>query len=124
LKGKMKQINYFYFLFLLALMLVSCSRQEPIPKQIIVKDTFANILADMHVFEAANALGHLDSSLTGYNAISYQLGIYKKYHITKGQFDSSYAFYSERPDLFTEVYEKVMSNLSQRQALLSKKSSK
>jgi len=48
--------------------------------------------------------------------ISASIDVLKKHQVTKPQYDSSFVFYTQHPKLLSDVYEKVLNELSKLQA--------
>ena len=119
----MKQTYLSNTFFLIALLLLfSCSSQEPtgIPANILSKEKMAVLLTDVHILEASMNL-NLSNEIRSVNENREEtmLAVLKKNEITREQYDESFQFYSEHPDLFGEVYKLILSNLSELQAKIA-----
>lgn len=107
------------FSLIILLLLFSCSSQEPtsIPANILSKEKMAKLLTDVHILEASMNL-NLSNEIRSVNENREEtmLAVLKKDEVTREQYDESFQFYSEHPELFGEVYKLVLSNLSELQA--------
>jgi hypothetical protein len=116
-----------FFLALLPLVYIfSCTTNsdainDKIPENVIDSVTFAKVLADMHVADAAAKFQVLPDNRVLTAKYGENLGVLKNYKIDKAKFDSSMVYYSAHPDLLDRVYSKVLEILSEKQALLNAK---
>lgn len=114
-----------FFLALLPLVYIfSCTTNsdainEKMPENVIDSVTFAKVLADMHLVDAAAKFQALPDNRVLSTKYAENLGVLKNYNIDKAKFDSSMVYYSARPDLYDRVYSKVLEILSEKQALLN-----
>lgn len=84
-------------------------------------DTMSRIMADTYIVDAVGqARGDLykDSPDNTYMTESYH-AVLSRYGIDKQLYDSAQQWYSTHPELYTEVYEKVVNILSQREAVFT-----
>ncbi len=113
---KMKKL----LLFFLCIWFVSCSDDKAtmIPEGVLAKEKMALVMTDMHLLEASmnlnisNAIADNKSSDMEKRAMN----VLKKNGITKQQFETSFAFYTSKPELLSEVYKEVVVELSKLQA--------
>ncbi|MBL0342189.1 MAG: DUF4296 domain-containing protein [Bacteroidetes bacterium] len=94
----------------------SCkSDKVVIPSGIIAEDTMIIVLADVHLAEAKLLLigKYLNDENLKSSYIQHALSRSK---IDTARFNKSFAFYSSKPELFSVMYEKVMAEISKRQA--------
>jgi hypothetical protein len=103
------------FIFLTCF-LFSCSDSDiiKIPDHILPAEKMAEVFEDLHLLEAIMNIhvGTPDKIKPG----SAVINIYNKHQITKEQFEESYKFYTENPELLAEIYQLVLNNLSKLQA--------
>lgn len=98
-------------------MISSCSREK---KDIIPERKMAPILVDIHIADEIVTSRHsLDPDIVYDSAKTYGW-IFKKYGITKAVFDSSMAYYSDRPDALNKIYNRVIASISKMEAELAK----
>jgi hypothetical protein len=106
--------KYLLLIFLLPL-LFSCSDPDVIvvPDSVLPKEKMADVMVDIHLLEATLNIhaGGNDKDL-----VPAKINIYEKHQISKTQFEESYKFYTENPELLAEIYQKVLDNLSKLQA--------
>jgi hypothetical protein len=117
--GKLSQILICSFLLLL---LVSCSPgKEPtentVPAEIIQPDSMVNILTEIHIAEAILREVKADSKHKEKKAEVYFAEIFEKHKVTRDQYEKSIEFYQQRLDIYKDIYEEVITLLSQKQSL-------
>ena len=97
--------------FLFAFLACSSESKE-IPDSVLSKEKMATVLVDIHLIEAALNLN------AGKEDVERKLtvDIYRKHHITKEKYAASYVYYTENPELLTEIYDTVLKELSKLQA--------
>jgi hypothetical protein len=89
--------------FLFSICLLSCKNEGKAP---LSADTFADILTDMHIAEAA-AEGEF--TMTKDSLLKTYYGqILKKHNVSSVDFDSTMAVYSRQPAAFDSVYSQVL----------------
>ena len=108
-------MNRFSSLLLTAycLLVFSCGQKDKsvvIPATILPKAKMARVIADVHLAEAKENLHSLPDS-TKMKPIDFQK-IFEKDTISKQQYEESLTFYIDHPELFNEVYEEVVNELS------------
>jgi hypothetical protein len=81
------------------------------PKGVLNESKMANVLTEMHKTDATmNEKGLTYGRY--YEKAPYYSFILKKYNITQAQFDSSLVWYSKNPRVFSNIYDKVLVNLT------------
>ncbi|MDP4239085.1 MAG: DUF4296 domain-containing protein [Bacteroidota bacterium] len=103
-----KFFSHLIFLLGCMLLLSSCNGR---PDGVLSQRKMANVLTEMHKTDATMN----ESGLTGshYNTKApYYKYIFKKYGITQAQFDSSLVWYTKNPREFSDIYDKVLANLT------------
>src|SRR5579863_7648451 len=102
--------------------LASChSNNSPhVPSGIIQPDSMVQVLTDVHIFQATLQLGYLQNDSATEVAKTFNT-LLKKHHLTEEQYNKSVKYYSYHPALLDDIYEKVLSNLSQQKAELQGK---
>lgn len=109
----------------ICLFFAACSGEKTvsIPDTVLSKEKMADVMVDIHLMEASMNITGVNPSridLAGGN-VSLNIDILKKHNLTKKQFDESFNFYSNNPELLSEVYQQVLNNLSKLQAEVSNK---
>jgi DNA-binding transcriptional ArsR family regulator len=117
-------IKKFSFLFI-CLLVVACSDKPTIsiPDNVLSKEKMAAVMLDVHLLEASMSMTGINRNnidLAG-SSVSLDLDVLKKNNITKKQFDESFNFYSNNPQLLSEVYQMVLNDLSKMQAEVTNK---
>jgi hypothetical protein len=110
------------FLFLFFVLIFSaCTDTDviPIPDSVLPEEKMAEIFVDLNLLEATlNIHAGNINSLAG-NSSKLKVNFYSKHQVSKEQFDESYKFYTENPELLVEIYTLVLNNLSRMQAQVS-----
>ena len=108
-----------FSIFLLGL-LFSCTSIEnsevDVPANILSEEKMAKVMADVHLLEAALNIGSYSKDNLILNNVNPTSDILKKNGVTKAQFDESFQFYTEYPQLLVKVYQLVLNDLSKMQA--------
>ncbi len=86
---------------LLFSLLFACS-PEPSASH-LKKETFSKVLAEMMTLQYLK-IDKKEKAVLARN-------ILKKYHITRAQFDSTKAFYAQKPEFWVDVYKRVKEQL-------------
>jgi len=90
------------------LLLSSCDGR---PKGVLSLNDMTDVLTEMHKTDASlNERGLAYGHYT--DKAPYYKFIFKKYGISKAQFDSSLVWYSKNPRIFGNMYDKVLINLT------------
>ena len=104
-------------LSLTLLVLSSCSGKK---EYIISERKMAPVLVDIHIADEISTSGYsLDPDIVLDSAKTYGW-VFRKHGITKAEFDSSMAYYSEKPDVLNKIYNRVMASISKMDAELAK----
>jgi hypothetical protein len=96
-------------LLLMAILAVSCNHRRY--GEVIPPKKFVNLLVDIHLADGiavenmSKAKGALLDSASLYGSV------FNKYGVTRTIFDSTMSYYSEHPDDFQKVYNKVTAKL-------------
>jgi len=101
----------FIFLTAIILLLSACDRR---PGGVLNQNDMTSVLTEMHKTDAAMMERGLAYSRYSDKAPYYKF-IFKKYGISKAQFDSSLVWYTKNPRVFGNIYVKVLANLTKLQ---------
>ena len=105
------------FVMLILSVNFSCNKKHTKkPDDIIDKQNMIAIMVDMNVFEAAMRVNHPQTTQDSLNVKQYYNEIFRKFKITKPQFEKSLEYYSKQPDKFGEIYDEVITRLSRMQS--------
>ena len=114
MKNKFRK-SRFLFVSLLAL-IVSCSPKEvPPPNGTIPPDSMIKVLADVHLAESRLLLNGKYAGVDSLKA-TYIQHVLIQIGTDTGRFNKSFAYYASKPEQFSEMYDKVMAEISKRQA--------
>lgn len=114
----MNRLFLLYFLSGLIALLCSCSdnQEVKIPSTVLPKEKMVQVLADIHLLEAAASLNLLPNDEGALkNDPNYQQ-IYSAQGTTREQYMESFDFYSQHSELMMQIYNEVLTELSKRQA--------
>lgn len=105
----------FVFLFFF-----SCSKkEEKIPAGIISKEKMVQLLVDYHLAEAQTQF-HSTTDDAKTLKQSYYKFIFAKHKTDYNKLKKSFDFYSSHPEIFSKIYDDVITELSKKQAEASK----
>ena len=104
-----------FVLILIVVFVVGCSKDPSIPSGYPNKNEMALLLADIYQLEG---LINNPQTMEGRNnASSYYKFVLDKHHITQAKFDEGVKWYTSNPEFYLSVYDKVISILSEREAV-------
>lgn len=110
-------------IYLFISILMACGSPETgVPKQYIQFDTMVQIIADMQVVEAKANLARAGRMIADDKAAiktDYEQ-VFFNYNTNNQRFDSSYAYYAQKPELLDKVFEKAIEELGRRNAAVMK----
>ncbi len=111
-------LSNLFKLSLISLLFFSCrpkeENAEP-PANILTEEQFTNVLVDSYLSEGASGINV--KNVTGEKFDSaYVFNPLKDNNVDKPKFDSSLLFYTKHPEIMKRVYEKVLEQLSRKQA--------
>ena len=108
-------------LFPLIILLFSCSENkiQLNSSDIIERTSFVRILEEVHLIEAEYQLTKINiKEKSGNKLIDDYTELYSEYKITKSEFENTMNYYSHHSEDLEGIYEKVLSNLQERQSNL------
>ncbi len=112
------------FVFI-CLVFVACSGEKAvvIPDSVLSKEKMAEVMLDIHLMEASMNISGVNPNtidLAG-SKVPLNIDVLKKHNLTKKQYDESFSFYSNHPELLSQVYQQILNDLSKLQAEVSNK---
>jgi hypothetical protein len=105
---------FFGVLWVTLLLLVSCQQDRP-HRDVLEKEELVPLLMDLHMVYAIQSSVEYREIALEVDSVDNYTYIFEKHGVTKAVFDSSIAWYSRHPGLFTEIYDEVVMNLTQLQ---------
>ena len=93
------------------LALAACKHNRP-GKDIIPPEEIVPVLVDMHLVYAVQSAPEYRTIYRQADSVDVYGYIFEKHGIDRVRFDSSIAWYSRHPKLFTEVYDQVVMQLT------------
>jgi len=102
------------FLFLGILFMISCSG-DPMNASIknkIERETFVNILVDIHIMDAISNESMYYRKFPSQDSVDLYSAIFQKYDVSKAEFDSTVVAYTRQPGLYKAVYDDVLLKLN------------
>ncbi len=109
-------------IFIAALLLfVSCVPESPEPPAgTIPKDTMIALLAEVHIAESRILLSG-EAVNNPQVKSAYIQNALAKFNVDTTRFNQSFSYYTSQPDEFEQMYQKVMEEISKRQASSAEK---
>jgi len=113
----------FILFVLLALLLSGCYKVNKLevkrPANLIPKEKMIDILTDMEIIQGAAVINR--DRYLGYKNLqkSYYQVLYSHYHVTESQIRASMDYYNNQGTEMANIYDKVMSKLTEKQAILT-----
>lgn len=98
-------------LILLVLLFSGCESWKE-RNQVIDKETFANILTDIHMADATLAIAGLQVKSDSAAITNYYNDVLVKYQVTQKKIEDSFKYYATKPRQFEKIYEQVSENLA------------
>jgi hypothetical protein len=93
----------------------ACKKPEvKIPEGVLKKEQMVPILADVHIAQAV-AVMNSASDTTRYSLPKLMKYILDIHHTSQAQYDSSIAFYTKHPEIMSQIYDSVITELSKKQ---------
>ncbi len=99
---------------LVALALLACSREKTgvSGKGIIPRSKFVNILVDIHMMDAITNSPEFYRKFDPKDSVDVHTEIFKKYDVTRAEFDSTFVAYTRHPEAYIKVYDDVILKLN------------
>ncbi len=107
--------NHIILIFALIFVISGCD-EPPVerPENLISRDKMIDMLADIHLAEAAfNSLRSRDSLLENSTSGDFYYSILEKYGVADTVFEKSFVFYASQPRDFEKMYRQSMNQLSE-----------
>jgi len=114
---------YKYIVFVTVLLLTACINDEVVvPEELLQEDRMVEVLTDVQLLESAYQKGMIKTdSISGNAKVMQHYAVVFRFHKTNEKhFRESYDFYKNHPELLVEIYDKVLNELSKKQAELKK----
>lgn len=108
---------------LLLTLFLSCREKEKKPAYVWDEEKFIEVLTEFQLAESMVRLGYHRFKDSLYVNDSIYKSVFKKMGVEESKFDSNYVYYLQKPKKMEEIYEKVITRLSQRSAELEQKKS-
>src|SRR6056297_472365 len=86
----------------------------PEPERLIERGKMVEMLADIHLAEAAfNSRRHQDSIVRESSSADFYYSILDKYEVQDTVFEQSFVFYASQPRQFEKMYREAMNKLNE-----------
>lgn len=103
----------FFFFSLFAFLLFACSKKPvEVPTDVLTKEQIIPVLVDIHLAQSAVTVYQYNDTLK-YNINELTAAILKNKNVTTEKFKKSLKFYSDNPELMDEIYQQVISDLTE-----------
>ena len=102
-------------LALLVALFSSCGgsgEEVVIPNEIIGKDTMKILVREISIISASSDLQLMRGANKKEQINSYYKSLFDEYDVTESRYAESFNYYSSHPELFLEIYDGAMEDLS------------
>ncbi|WP_119351378.1 DUF4296 domain-containing protein [Mariniphaga sediminis] len=102
-------------LLFLSLAFFACDKsQVQKPEMLIHEDQMIDMLADIHLAEAAfNNRRYRDTLVENSSSVDFYYSILEKYQVQDSVFEKSFVFYASQPRKFEKMYRQAMNKLNE-----------
>ncbi len=101
--------NFFFLKMIFFLSFLSCNKVENnFQKDIINREKIVKIIVDIHIADAAISVNSVYKRKKIEEIKSYYSSIFEKHNITKKEFETSIAYYTENTDIYEKICEEVI----------------
>ncbi len=90
--------------------------RDPIPANLIGRDTMVKILAEFHLLESSLGIRIFEEKKIADTRNFVKDKIYKDYGVTKERFFDSYNYYSKQTVIIDSIYIDIISEIAKRKA--------
>ena len=112
--------KYIILFFSVLTLLCSCSGDDSAPDGILKKSEMVNVLADVHIVDGGLInISQEPDTLYKYGYPRYS-AVFEKYNTDSAEFRRSFKYYSLKPSVFSDIYEKVLKRLQAKTDSLTK----
>ena len=105
-----KTLRFFLLLSGMIFFLTACDSR---PENVMSQDEMVDFLTDLHKLDGALSVNYYNSAPDSRENVYYYNALFKKYGISKADFDSSLVWYVSNPKKFNNIYTQVVDNLTQ-----------
>lgn len=99
-------------LLLLMFFFSGCSNNNSVPQNILPEDTMIQIIVDMHIADAILIEPSVQQKQLVISNKKFYTSVLTKHHLTKEEFQNNIDFYSDDPEKFDLIYERVIEELT------------
>ena len=100
-------------LILSLIFLISCSKQANLPKGVLSKKEFIEILADIQKSQSlANIKSDTSFEIRNIRLENYNNDILKKHNVSKENYNKSVEYYSTNPEELNKIMDQVVKKLN------------
>lgn len=100
-------------LILSLIFLISCSKQANLPKDVLSKKEFIEILADIQKSQSlANIKSDTSFEIRNIRLENYYEEILKKHNVSKENYNKSVEYYSTNPEELNKIMDQVVKKLN------------
>ena len=100
-------------LILSLIFLISCSKDSNIPKGVLSKKEFIEIVADIQKSQSlANIKADTSIEIRNIRLENYNIDILKKYNVSKERYNKSVEYYSTKPEELNKLMDEVVKKLN------------
>ncbi|MHB8209139.1 DUF4296 domain-containing protein [Mucilaginibacter sp.] len=112
--------KYIILFFLVLTLLCSCGGDDSAPNGILKKSEMVNVLTEVHIVDGGLInISQTPDTLYKYGYPQYS-AVFKKYNTDSAEFRRSFKYYSLKPVVFSDIYDKVLKRLQMKTDSLTK----
>lgn len=102
-------MRHLFYILVATLVVVACTSQ---PEGLLSESMMEDVIYDIHLSQSISDQQHNDGYLENETTSrAYREAVYRKYHITEAQWDSSFNYYCKHADVLHDIYENVAERL-------------
>ena len=118
----MSKIKYVIRISLILIIVIfsACESKDSskVPNGIIPENNMIQIIAKLHIVDATISVKHFNLRKNNKRIAKYYNYVLKKYGYDRAQFNKSVRFYSDNPERFDKMYDKVIEILTKKQGTI------
>lgn len=109
-----------YLITIILATFLSCSTEKELPEGILNKEQMVDLMVDVEIAQAKLKFEFASEGKTPNYTEEYSR-VFQKHKLTKNRFIQNVDYYCSEPMLMRKVYDKVIVELTEKQAELNKK---
>jgi len=103
-------MRFLYTMFVLCL--VACAPQEPVPKDLLQREQFKEILLQAQLIEARVNHELIVEHISQVPTQQYYTELFEREGVSEEQFTTTFKYYTARPEELKAIYEEIITELT------------